>query len=289
MMEKIQKLNGFILKILAMVFMTLDHIGIFMMANPDPTIAKAGLVFRCIGRVSFPLFVLLLTEGIRHSKNVGMYILRICMLASVVMIAEVIIYYFIDSAIGSVTSPLIDLALCGVTLMLLHRKDKLSFLAIIPIAFVLLATGIQVFELAKEVSVKWFPFYIRPSYSLFALALSIGFYYAYDVALKMFKGANLDEETAKETLYFRRVVNISQIMVLFVANVIIFVLSFIDVNNIAIFDIYIASVETWSLAAALLILFYNGARGYNAKWFKYGCYLYFPVHIVIIFLLFTLL
>ena len=287
MMEKLQKLDGFVLKILAMIFMTLDHIGVFLMMVESTY--KLGLVFRCIGRVAFPLFVLLLVEGIRHSKNVYRYILRIATLAITVMIAEVLIYYLYDTSISVAQSPLMDLLFCGLTLMLLHRKDKWSFLAILPIAFILTTTGVQIFELATEKTVIWLPFYLRPGYSLFALLLSLGFYYSSDIVLKMFKKTDLDTEAVQETLYFRRLVNISQIGVLFTVNILIFVLSFIDVNNIAIFDIYISSVETWSVFAALLILFYNGRRGYNSKWFQYGCYLYFPVHIVIIFLLFTLL
>ena len=60
MMIKLQKLNGFILKVLAMVFMTMDHIGLFMMAfNAEGTpLSTVGYVFRCIGRIAFPLFVL---------------------------------------------------------------------------------------------------------------------------------------------------------------------------------------------------------------------------------------
>ena len=233
--------------------------------------------------------MLLLVEGVRHSKNVYRYILRIATLAVTVMVAEILIYYLYDTSISLAQSPLMDLLLCGLTLMLLHRKDKWSFLAILPIAFILLTTGVQIFELATEKTVIWLPFYLRPGYSLFALLLSLGFYYSSNIILKMFKKTDLDIETIQETLYFRRLVNISQIGVLFTANILIFVLSFIDVNNIAIFDIYISSIETWSVFAALLILFYNGKRGYNSKWFQYGCYLYFPVHIVIIFLLFTLL
>ena len=290
MMQRLQVLNGFAIKVMAMVFMTMDHLGIFlMMYATNDIMSTVGYVFRCIGRLAFPLFVLLLVEGIRHSKNVPMYVIRIAIFAFTIMIAEVLIYYLIDTSIGGVESPIIDLAVCATALMLLHRKDKFSFLAIIPIAFVLLATGISIFEEVKQVSVIWFPFYIRPSYSLFALLLSIGFYYSYDIVLHKFKNSGIPEEDIKQTSYYRTMVNISQIATLVTVNIFIYVMSVISVNGKEIFDLYNAAVQTWSIAALVFLAMYNGKRGYNAKWFKYGCYLYFPVHIVVIFLIFQLL
>lgn len=289
-MIKLQKLNGFILKVLAMVFMTMDHIGLFMMAfNPSGTpLCTLGYVFRCIGRVAFPLFVLLLVEGIRNTSNRFKYLLRIGILTGVLMVGEIIIYYFIDSAIEVAESPLMDLFFCGLTLALLHRKDKWSWFAILPIAFICLEAVVHAYELFHnyEIVVKWLPFYIRPGYSVFALALSLGFYYAYSIVDRMYQKNNMDVEEFNKTPQYRMMVNITQASFLFLVNVVIFALSYITYNGIAFLDLYTASVETWSIMAILLILFYNGVRGYNKPWFKYGSYIYFPVHIIIIFAVF---
>ena len=45
-------------------------------------------------------------------------------------------------------------------------------------------------------------------------------------------------------------------------------------------------MESWSIFSAIIILLYNGKRGYNAKWFVYSAYAYYPVHIIIIGLIF---
>ena len=287
-MTKLQKLNGFILKVLAMAFMTIDHVGLFlMMFNlADSPLGITGYVLRCIGRVAFPLFVLLLVEGIRHSSSVRNYLIRIGILAGALMLSEIIIYYFIDSAIGGAESPLIDLLLCGLTLGLLHRKDKWSFFAILPIVFIILATGIQIYEKTTALSVVWFPFYIRPGYSLFALLLSLGFYFAHPFVDNMYKKNEMDVELFKDTPQYRLMINVAQSSILFAVNILIFALSYISYNNVAFLDIFTASVQTWSIAAIIFILFYNGKRGYNSVWFKYFCYAYFPVHIVIIFAIF---
>ena len=65
-------LNGFQLKILALVFMTLDHIYYFFNG-----ILPIPYIFTIIGRLAMPIFVFLSTEGFRHTKNRKKYILRL--------------------------------------------------------------------------------------------------------------------------------------------------------------------------------------------------------------------
>ena len=47
--------------------------------------------------------------------------------------------------------------------------------------------------------------------------------------------------------------------------------------------------QAYAAFACLPLLLYNGKRGYDKKWFKYGAYLYIPLHIFIIFIIFTLI
>ena len=61
-------MSALALKLLALVCMTLDHIGIFV-----PRLSW----LRSIGRVAFPLYAFLLTEGFRFSRNRGRYALRL--------------------------------------------------------------------------------------------------------------------------------------------------------------------------------------------------------------------
>jgi len=42
------------------------------------------------------------------------------------------------------------------------------------------------------------------------------------------------------------------------------------------------------MISGALILLYNGRRGYNAKWFQYGSYLYYPLHIVALIVIFII-
>ena len=43
-----------------------------------------------------------------------------------------------------------------------------------------------------------------------------------------------------------------------------------------------ASIQLYALISGAFILLYNGQRGYNAKWFQYGSYIFYPLHLLII-------
>ncbi len=55
------------LKILALVFMTIDHIGYFLSSTQLYT------PMRMIGRLSFPIFLFLIIQGYKHTSNVKAY------------------------------------------------------------------------------------------------------------------------------------------------------------------------------------------------------------------------
>ncbi len=66
-------LSNFDLKIIAIITMTIDHIGAIMYPNID--------IFRIIGRISFPIFAFLLVEGFKHTSNKLKYFLRLFLFA----------------------------------------------------------------------------------------------------------------------------------------------------------------------------------------------------------------
>ena len=48
-------------------------------------------------------------------------------------------------------------------------------------------------------------------------------------------------------------------------------------------------IQLFAMFSGAFVLLYNGRRGYNKKWFQYGSYLYYPIHLGIIFLIFELI
>lgn len=70
---KFKILNSTNLKIIAMITMTIDHIGYLLLPQ--------YLVLRILGRLSFPIFCFLLVNGFKHTKNYNQYVLRLLVFA----------------------------------------------------------------------------------------------------------------------------------------------------------------------------------------------------------------
>lgn len=66
-------MSSFNLKLIAIVTMLIDHIGAVLFPQ--------YIVFRIIGRISFPIFCFLLTEGYIHTNNFKKYIIRLLIFA----------------------------------------------------------------------------------------------------------------------------------------------------------------------------------------------------------------
>lgn len=62
-------MNSFVLKLFAVIFMMIDHIGILFFPKV--------LGFRIIGRIAFPIFAFLIVEGFIYTSNIKRYILRL--------------------------------------------------------------------------------------------------------------------------------------------------------------------------------------------------------------------
>ena len=74
----IKGFSTFILKIVGIFSMTLDHIG-YVLQNiyPADSLDILAYIFRNIGRLALPIFIFVLLEGLTHTKNIKKYLLRI--------------------------------------------------------------------------------------------------------------------------------------------------------------------------------------------------------------------
>lgn len=70
---KYRFINGFILKLIAMITMVVDHTGAVFFPNIR--------ILRIIGRLSFPIFCFLLVEGYFYTKNIYKYTIRLFLFA----------------------------------------------------------------------------------------------------------------------------------------------------------------------------------------------------------------
>jgi hypothetical protein len=72
-----KRLDGFTLKMIAIITMTIDHTAAVL------TCGDWYWLMRGIGRISFPIYCFLLVEGYFHTKSVGRYALRLLIAAAV--------------------------------------------------------------------------------------------------------------------------------------------------------------------------------------------------------------
>lgn len=289
-------LSGFFLKICAFLFMTIDHVGLFLMmyAGANGTLEMAGYVCRCIGRLAFPLFALLLAEGIRYSHNRWKYMGRIAIVFAFVTIVQAILIYGTSGVIGGLdgeADPLTDLLLCGIFLTCLTLPKAKKLYALIPLSVILLAYSLDVYEAySVNISVLWFPKFLRPGYSVYGLLLATGFYYARPIAYALSKPMcdqlGIAKDVFPETYQGRRTENVIGSLFFFAAT-----LAFWGISYLAdgIFDPWSMSVQSYGLLAIILIYFYSGKRGYDSKWFRIASYSYFPVHLALIYAIFYLI
>lgn len=81
------QLNGNSLKIIAMITMFIDHFGILIC--PDITL------FRIIGRISFPIYAYLISEGCKYTKNRKRYFFQVFVLGLICSIVFIFVERYI--------------------------------------------------------------------------------------------------------------------------------------------------------------------------------------------------
>ena len=75
-------LTGNQLKILAAIFMTVDHVGLVLFPSQ--------LIFRIIGRLAFPIFAYMIAEGCHYTKNYGRYLGTMAAVAAVCQVVYLV-------------------------------------------------------------------------------------------------------------------------------------------------------------------------------------------------------
>lgn len=107
-------MTTFQIKLIAIIAMVIDHIGLFFF----PQI----LLFRIVGRLAFPLFAWLIANGAYHSKNTEKYLARLFFFALVAQIPFIVINRLIDPSFWTL-NVLFTLFL-GLAAIVLIKKSK---------------------------------------------------------------------------------------------------------------------------------------------------------------------
>jgi hypothetical protein len=82
-------MNATQLKNYGIITMTIDHIAVYLLN----TQTLLYVLFRAIGRLSFPIFAFMIAEGLKHTKNKKRYAFRLTLFAVLIELFLVILFF----------------------------------------------------------------------------------------------------------------------------------------------------------------------------------------------------
>ena len=286
-------LSSFWLKIIALLTMTIDHLG-YLLPRFNPELAK---VFRYIGRLALPLFCFMIVEGAIHTKNFKKYALRLGIMASLISVAIIVsqeVPYFRESGFSMRGEGIIFLdLLLGATAVFCLRQKRwyIKLFAILPLAYGVVSYIATINECPScGIYILWFPYFMRTQYGWYAILMCILFYFAVPLAnafTSYLSGmTGIDKENYKGSDIERHAINIISVLMLAISTLALYLCQTLLVGKVV---SSIQEIQLFAIVSGAFILLYNGYRGYNKKWFQYGSYLYYPLHMAILYLIFSLL
>lgn len=225
-------LSAFELKVLACMFMLIDHIGVMLLPQVG--------ALRVIGRLAYPLFAYFIAEGSRYTKNKLKRFLSVFVLGVLCQIAFVV---FAGNGAGNILLTF-SVSILLIYLLMYTKKMMINSALIGSVYLVLFVLSL-----------------VAAYYCCELFSLDYGFFGALTPVLVV---AFDDMGEWSDKLY--RVIDRKSVSFIMLAT---------GLLCIAIFDATMKS-QIYSLLSLILLALYNGERGKYS--FKYGFYLFYPLH-----------
>ena len=285
-------ISNFILKIIALIFMTIDHVGVFLPSSP------LQFTFRVLGKIALPIFIYTTLEGCKKTKDIKKYMLRLGVMSIFMYIAIVIaqlVLYFNNGYLlvfQNIFFTLLNLVFIYYLFFVNKNKNKRRMVILPSLIFI----GSYIFFWLRINGISEFisSIFVDGLTTMYALEAPIMFVgallgiYIYEEIVR--KRLNNDETLVNEFLCSKKAqLSRNIIMCLSIALVSLIMYSF-TYENIPSFTFGNTCVyNTYFIICFPFILLYNGKRGFNNKIVNGAFYLYYPLHIGIIALIFILI
>ena len=254
-MSLINKLSNNALKIIACLFMTIDHMGMVLFPQ--------YIIFRILGRIAMPIFAFLIAEGCKYTKNKVHHFATIFTLGAIIQI----VYGFVMN--DYLMSILLTFSLSILTIYALQYMKK-----------TVLSRDTKVDY--KIISVLLFLVVLFGDYFLTNLKMFLGFdkvtfdYGFFGVLLPVIISLfdfSFDEKIKTNSLISFMDGKWGRIILCGIGCVLLSSFSGFILNDGT-------NIEWFCLISLIFLALYNQERG---KWnMKYFFYLYYPAHIIVI-------
>ena len=234
-MERFKTMNAFQIKLLMATLMLLDHLRAINGLIPSEMASVFTILSRCVA----PMFAYLAVEGIRHTRDLKNYLLRLSVLAGIVYIGNAILNLFFESFSQALPD------------------DERKYLFINANVIFTLAMGVLVITLIRRGKEKK----STGLYVLSVIGFIVGFLWGeWGTVLLPFM---LIEYFFHDKLKIR-------------------ILGYVLIEAIA---LLLPFSEPFYFLVFPFILLYNGKRGPKNGFSKYFFYIFYPVHIWILYII----
>lgn len=115
--KKAWGLTGNQLKLIALVLMTVDHVGMYLLPQLP--------VLRILGRPAMPIFAYMIAEGCVHTRSKGKYLLRLALAA---VLTQLVQYYMVGSLYQTILVTFCFSVVLVITLEYARKHGILSWL-----------------------------------------------------------------------------------------------------------------------------------------------------------------
>lgn len=290
-MKKFTILNSFSLKVIAMVTMAIDHLGVvFATLWGSYTNPVFYNICRYTGRIAMPLYCFMIVEGVLHTKSYKKYAIRLGIMAALITVVLAVAQYVPSLGLTDLAdygNIFLDLLLGSAMIYCLNHKNKyIKLLALIPLGlsiFSFVAKGLEWSATCIDCGAigvyHFYPKFLRFQYDWLSLLLMLGYYLSYQGAKLIYSSRGIESETMEGTNEYRITINLLAVFATIFASFFYYSFTYFA-NNIVFWN---AKLQLFAIVSALFIALYNGAKGYSSKWFTYLSYAYYPLHIILIY------
>ncbi|MCI8716957.1 MAG: hypothetical protein HFH64_02155 [Lachnospiraceae bacterium] len=301
------------LKILAVIFMTIDHIGEFLPDTP--------ILLRWIGRIAYPVFAFCCVQGFLHTRNQKKYLFRLYVAGVLMAVVLCILNAFFSSGLHEtqVKNNIFTTLFQFVLLMwVIENKSRKNIIRYVLYQILMLAAiwgmvwGIVILE--EYIEVPWwieniliglFHNLFYHEGSLFFSIVGLAFYIPYKIkkngtlkqynmigavfyvaAVAIFVSINYLDIYTRILFWLRRFFGADSFIFMIYENIMVILgVGDMELNTFTSYtarDMFLQEYQWMMIFAVPLFLFYNGKRGKGSRYFFY---IYYVTHIAVLFLI----